>query len=56
MRNIFGELLSQEYKTTNKQIVRSQVNERKDLKEKPDKINELMLKTKVDLKEGPGNI
>ena len=28
----------------------------KEVKGKPDKINELMLKTKADLKEGPDNI
>ena len=28
----------------------------KRIQRKPDKINELILKTKADLKEGPGNI
>ena len=28
----------------------------KEVKEKPDKINELILKTTADLKEGPDNI
>ena len=54
-RDIFGQLHMQEYKTTKKQIVRFQLNEKKS-KERPDKINKLILKTKADPKEGPDNI
>ena len=49
----FGKLYTQEYKTTKKQIVRLQLNE---VKGKPDKNNELIMKTKANLKEGLRNI
>ena len=50
-RDISGQLHTQKYKATQKQIVRLQLNQKK-----PDKINELILKTNTDLKEGPDNI
>ena len=55
--DIFGQLHTQEYKATKKEIVRLQLN-KKNLKEKgkPDMINELTMKTKADLKKGPNNI
>ena len=46
---------TQEFKATKKQIVRLRLNEKK-VKGKPDKINELILKTKVDLNKGADNI
>ena len=51
-RDIFGQLHTQEYKATKKHIVRLQLK----VKGKPDKINDLILKTKADLKVGPDNI
>ena len=44
----------QEFKAMKNQIVRFQLNEK--VKEKPDKINEFMLKTKTDLKERPDDM
>ena len=44
----------QEFKAMKNQIVRFQLNEK--VEEKPDKINEFMLKTKADLKERPDDI
>ena len=43
----------QEYKATKKQQASTKW---KQVERKPDKINELILKTKTDLKEGPDNI
>ena len=55
LRDIFGQLHTQEHKATKKQVVRLQLNE-SNSKGKPDKINDSILKTKDDLKEGPENI
>ena len=52
--DILGQMYRQEYKATKKQIVRFQLNEK--VKGKPHKINEFMLKTKANLKEGLDNI
>ena len=54
IRDIFEQLHTKEYKATNKQIVRLQLNEK--VKRKPDKINELILKMKADLKGRLDNI
>ena len=48
----FPDIFRQLHKATKKQIVKLQLNEKKS-KEKLDKIIELILKTKADLKEGP---
>ena len=48
---------TQEYKTTKKKKTDSEASAKwKEVKGKPDKINELRLETKVGLKEGPDNI
>ena len=41
-------------KPQKKQIAKLQLNE--EVKGKPDKMNELILKTKANLKEGPNNV
>ena len=50
-----GNCTHKKYKAMKKQVVRLQLNEKKS-KGKPHKINELILKTKANLKKGPGNI
>ena len=44
---------TQEYRATNNRKASAKW---KEVKGKPDKVNEMILKTKVDLKEGPDNI
>ena len=52
---IFLDNCTQEYKATKKQTVKLKLNEKKS-KESQTRLNELPLKTKTDLKEGPDNI
>ena len=55
--DIVGQLHTQVYKVSKKQNVKLQLNEKKPtVKGKPDKINELILKMKANLKEAPDNI
>ena len=53
--DIIGQLHTQECKATKKADSETSA-EWKKVKRKPDNINELILKTKADLKEGPNNI
>ena len=53
--DIFGQLHTQEYKATKKEDDETLVKWR-EVKGRPNKINELILKTKADLKEGRDDI
>ena len=55
-RDIFGQLHIQRYKATKKQIVRHQLNEKKSKVSQTRLGNELIMKTKADLKGGRDNI